>query len=113
MLQKGLPTWSSWRARWSRRLGRAASSGCWCSIRTCSAAPERATASPRLESAVETVTDEQAQIRAAAESKPLSEVLTPLQRDPLTVVDDRTFLDRIAAQPNLPDYVKQGLPDLY
>ena len=68
---------------------------------------------PTARSAVETVTDEQAQIRAAAESKPLSEVLTPLQRDPLTVVDDRTFLDRIAAQPNLPDYVKQGLPALY
>jgi 5-methylthioadenosine/S-adenosylhomocysteine deaminase len=45
--------------------------------------------------------------------KPLSELLEPIRLDPLTVADDGRFLDRIAAQPNLPDEIKQALPDLY
>ncbi len=44
---------------------------------------------------------------------PLSEILEPLELDTLTVADDRTFLQRLSAQPNLPDFVKQGLRDLY
>jgi 5-methylthioadenosine/S-adenosylhomocysteine deaminase len=44
---------------------------------------------------------------------PLSEVLVPLDLDPLTVTDDRTYLDRLANQPNLIEYVKNNLPSLY
>jgi hypothetical protein len=44
---------------------------------------------------------------------PLSEVLGPLELDPLTVADDRDFLDRIAAQRNLPPYLAPGLKALY
>jgi 5-methylthioadenosine/S-adenosylhomocysteine deaminase len=45
--------------------------------------------------------------------KPLSELLEPIPLDPLTVADDGRFLDRIAAEPNLPNELKQALPDLY
>jgi 5-methylthioadenosine/S-adenosylhomocysteine deaminase len=45
--------------------------------------------------------------------EPLSELLGPVRLDPLTVADDRRFLDRIAAEPNLPEEIKQGLPGLY
>jgi hypothetical protein len=45
--------------------------------------------------------------------KPLSELLEPIPLDPLTVADDDRFLDRIAAEPNLPDAIRQALPDLY
>lgn len=48
--------------------------------------------------------------RAAA---PLAEILEPLKLDPLTVADDPAFLERIAQQKNLPDYVKTGLKALY
>lgn len=51
-------------------------------------------------------------VRIAA-AVPLSELLTPLDLDALTVADDKTFLDRMAWQPNLPDYVKKNLPALY
>ena len=44
---------------------------------------------------------------------PLSQLLAPLELDPLTVVDDDRFFDRLAQQPNLPDDVKQHLPQLY
>jgi hypothetical protein len=44
---------------------------------------------------------------------PLSEVLGPLELDPLTVVDDRDFLARIAVQRNLPPYLAPGLKALY
>ena len=33
--------------------------------------------------------------------------------DPLTIVDDEAYFQRLAAQPNLPDFVKAGLPPLY
>jgi hypothetical protein len=48
-----------------------------------------------------------------AAAKPLSEILTPLELDPLTVADDRDFLDRIEAERNLPEFVAKGLRDLY
>jgi len=44
---------------------------------------------------------------------PLSELLEPLQLDRLTVADDARFLESLAQQPNLPEYVKTGLPKLY
>lgn len=44
---------------------------------------------------------------------PLSQVLGPLELDPLTVADDPDFLDRLTRQPNLPDYLKKALPDLF
>jgi hypothetical protein len=45
---------------------------------------------------------------AAADRK-----LTPLELDPLTVVDDPDFLARVAKEKNLPAFVGQGLPLLY
>ena len=44
---------------------------------------------------------------------PLSELLEPLELDPLTVADDQSFLERLIDQPNLPEYVKRELPLLY
>ena len=48
-----------------------------------------------------------------AASIPLSELLEPLNLDRLTVADDKSFLDRLLRQPNLPDYIKDRLYDLY
>src|SRR5215208_975015 len=45
-----------------------------------------------------------------AVSVPLSALLIPLQLDPPTVADDRSFFDRLAEEPNLPDYVSEDLP---
>lgn len=39
--------------------------------------------------------------------------LKPLQLDPLTMADDADFLTLVAAEKNLPDFIKQGLPQLY
>lgn len=50
---------------------------------------------------------------ALAVAAPLSEVVDPLELDPLTVADDGTFLDRLSQQRNLPEFVKKGLPRLY
>ncbi|MEO8450443.1 MAG: amidohydrolase family protein [Gemmatimonadota bacterium] len=44
---------------------------------------------------------------------PLSSLLSPIVLDPLTVMDDAKFLDRIEAQPNLPDEIRTGLRGLY
>jgi hypothetical protein len=33
--------------------------------------------------------------------------------DPLTVADDRNFLEEIAKQPNVPEGVRAGLAQLY
>ncbi len=52
------------------------------------------------------------QLRLAA-SVPLSQVLEPLELDALTVADDKTYIDRLSQQRNLPDSIKQGLPTLY
>jgi len=46
-------------------------------------------------------------------SVPLSQLLEPLELDALTIADDPTFWDRLVKQPNLPDYIKHGLPVLY
>jgi len=40
-------------------------------------------------------------------------VLVPLDLDPLSVIDDTTFFERLQHQINLPDYIKHGLPTLY
>jgi 5-methylthioadenosine/S-adenosylhomocysteine deaminase len=40
-------------------------------------------------------------------------VLGPIALDPLTVVDDGDYLDRIEAQPNVPEPVRMGLRALY
>jgi 5-methylthioadenosine/S-adenosylhomocysteine deaminase len=58
--------------------------------------------------AVESTARRLAELMAVA--VPLSELLIPLQLDPPTVSDDRAFFDRLAEQPNLPDYVSEGLP---
>jgi cytosine/adenosine deaminase-related metal-dependent hydrolase len=44
---------------------------------------------------------------------PLSELLEPIELDPLTVVDDDRFFARLAHQPNLPDYIRSELPPMY
>ena len=49
----------------------------------------------------------------AKASKPLSQILQPLELDPLTVADDAEFLASLATQKNLPQFVKDGLPTLY
>ena len=49
----------------------------------------------------------------AKAAPPLSTILKPIELDPLTVVDDANFLDRIEQQPNVPAPLKQGLRDLY
>jgi C-terminal processing protease CtpA/Prc len=46
-------------------------------------------------------------------AEPLSQVVEPLDLDPLTVVDDSEFFDRLAASPNLPEFVLRELPPLY
>lgn len=46
-------------------------------------------------------------------SKKLSEVVEPVALDPLTVVDDDRFLDRVEAQGNLPDEVRIDLRRFY
>jgi 5-methylthioadenosine/S-adenosylhomocysteine deaminase len=48
-----------------------------------------------------------------AAGPPLSEILEPLELDPLTVADDHDFLDTISAEPNLPTYLAPGLRSLY
>lgn len=48
-----------------------------------------------------------------ARAVPLSEILGPIDLDPLTVADDRDFLDLVERQPNVPDPVRLGLRDLY
>ena len=50
-------------------------------------------------------------LRAAAPQ--LSALLGPVELDPLTVADDADFLARIAAQPNVPAAVREGLAALY
>jgi hypothetical protein len=49
---------------------------------------------------------------AAAAAQPLSQILEPLELDPLTVADDPEYLTKMAAQPNLPQAVKDGLRSL-
>ncbi|MEJ8825719.1 amidohydrolase family protein [Variovorax humicola] len=43
----------------------------------------------------------------------LSSILVPIELDPLTVADDRNFLARIAAEPNVPEAIRNGLAALY
>jgi 5-methylthioadenosine/S-adenosylhomocysteine deaminase len=49
--------------------------------------------------------------RAAA--APLSTILQPIHLDPLTVADDRKFLEEIKNQQNVPEAVRTGLAKLY
>ena len=46
-------------------------------------------------------------------AEPLSQILVPLDLDPLTVDDDSLFFARLAFQINLPQYIKDGLAELY
>lgn len=43
----------------------------------------------------------------------LSDVVEPMELDPLTVADDGAFLDNLAAAANLPEFVGRELPPLY
>lgn len=42
--------------------------------------------------------------------EPLSKLLIPLSLDPLTVSDHAAFFGRLLNEPNLPDYISEGLP---
>jgi cytosine/adenosine deaminase-related metal-dependent hydrolase len=44
---------------------------------------------------------------------PLSNILTSVTLDPLTVVDDPAFFDNVASARNLPEYIVRELPPLY
>ena len=44
---------------------------------------------------------------------PLSQLVGPMTLDPLTVADDGDFLDRVAAQTVLPEYVRRNLRGMY
>ena len=46
-------------------------------------------------------------------AEPLSSIVSPIDIDPLTIVDDADYLGRIGRQRNLPPCVKQGLPTFY
>jgi cytosine/adenosine deaminase-related metal-dependent hydrolase len=48
-----------------------------------------------------------------ASSPPLSALLGAIELDPLTVADDPAFLGRIAAEPNVPMAIRDGLALLY
>ena len=49
----------------------------------------------------------------SAASKPLSEIVEPIQLDIATILEDSLFFKRLALQPNLPDFIKLGLPIFY
>jgi hypothetical protein len=49
----------------------------------------------------------------AIATQPISSILSPINLDALTVVDDSDFLDRVAAQMNLPEYMAPALRELY
>jgi len=49
----------------------------------------------------------------SAASKPLSQIVEPIQLDFATVLEDALFFKRLALQPNLPDFIKLGLPAFY
>jgi hypothetical protein len=44
---------------------------------------------------------------------PLSEVLTPMELDPIAVADDDQFVERITGQRNLDDQLKKDLAAFY
>ena len=44
---------------------------------------------------------------------PLSEILGPIDLDPLTVVEDPDYLKQLAAQPNVPSAIKDKLSEFY
>jgi hypothetical protein len=54
-----------------------------------------------------------ADFSVAAAAVPDSQLVEPIELDPLTVMDDRDFLEEIEQQQNLPDYVRTMLADLY
>ena len=49
----------------------------------------------------------------SAASEPLSQIVEPMQLDLATILEDKLFFKRMAVQPNLPDYIKLGLPAFY
>jgi hypothetical protein len=51
--------------------------------------------------------------RPMAKAAPISSLLSPIALDALTVADDGGYLDRVATQVNLPEYLAPGLRELY
>ena len=52
-------------------------------------------------------------LAASVKSPPLSTILGPIELDPLTVVDDPNYLNRIGSEPNVPAPIRAGLGQLY
>ncbi len=53
-------------------------------------------------------------LASASASVPYKDVAVPIELDPLTVVDDPDYLERIAGQlDHVPDYIRHGLASLY
>jgi 5-methylthioadenosine/S-adenosylhomocysteine deaminase len=49
----------------------------------------------------------------AMAATPLSQLVEPMDLDPATVPDDDDFLDLIGRERNLPQFIKDGLPEFY
>ncbi len=52
-------------------------------------------------------------VKTRAPSKPLSEIVEKMKLDIMTVADDKSFLTGIKAEKNLPQYLKDGLANMY
>jgi hypothetical protein len=55
------------------------------------------------------VDDIQPELAEAAEASPLSQILEPVDLDPLTVIDDRGYVARLRAQRNIPSNIAAAL----
>ena len=53
-----------------------------------------------------------AEMKIPLASTPISEIVEPIELDPLTVSDDKNFFNNLKNQINLPQYIKTGLKDL-
>jgi hypothetical protein len=68
---------------------------------------------PHLPDASGAPTAEPSPAELAELATPLPDLLEPLELDPLTVVGDNDFVESLADQRNLPDFVAEAVPGLY
>ena len=74
--------------------------------------PEGLAQRPHLRDSSGRLTGTIPRLAASLAAKPLSEVLIPLQLEPLTMVDQPSFVDHLQQQPNLPAAIKTELAKL-
>jgi 5-methylthioadenosine/S-adenosylhomocysteine deaminase len=74
--------------------------------------PEGLAQRPHLRDSSGHLTGTLPRLAAALAAKPLSEVLVPLQLEPLTMVDQPSFVDQLQQQPNLSAAIKTELAKL-